>query len=83
MNNSSDNIPYPQYEVHDPGPPRQQLRKQATPREATAVSNKIQEIKRSKKSLAANVLGVDNPQQTKLQGLNRTTTTVVDTTVKK
>ena len=62
----------------------QQPHKQVALREAITVNNnKTKESKRSKKSLAASVLGVDNPQQTKLQGLNRTTTTVADTTVKK
>ena len=62
----------------------QQPHKQVALREAITVNNNTtEETKRRKKSLAANILGVDNLQQTKLQGLNRTTTTVADTTVKK
>ena len=46
-------------------------------------NNKTEETKRSKKSLAANVLGEDNPLQTKFQGFNRTATTTAATTMKK
>ena len=51
----------------DPGLSRQQHHKQVALREAITVNNNTtEETKRSKKSLAANILGVDYPQQTKL-----------------
>ena len=69
----------------DSGLSRQQHHKQVALREAITVNNnnKTKETKRSKKLLAANVLGVDNPQLIKLQGTNKTATTAADTTMKK
>jgi len=85
LNNSSDKTPCPQYAVHHPGRRHQQLRKQVAPRAATVVNSNIKETKKSKRSLAANVLGVDNPQPIKLQEINRTMAriVVVDITMRK
>ena len=77
LNNSSDKTPCPQYAVHHPGLRHQQLRKQAAPQVATVVNSNIKEIKKCKRSLAASVLGVDNPQPSKLQEINRTTARIV------
>jgi hypothetical protein len=60
-----------------------QLHKQVALQEAVIVNNKTKESKRSKKWLAASVLGVDNPQLIKLQETNKTATTATDTTMRK
>ena len=82
-NNSSDKTLCPHSMVLNPGLLHQQPRKKVTLREAITVNNnKTRESKMSKKLLAASVLGVDNPQLTKLQGFNRTVTTCTGTTMK-
>ena len=69
------------------GPPQQLYLMQAVPPEAITVNNswnnKIKETKRIRKSQASIVPGVANHQQTKLLGLNQTTTTIAAKTSKK
>ena len=62
----------------DPGPLQRLYIKQAAFREAIIVNHcsKIKETKRTRKSQSITIPGVDNPQKTKLQDLNRTATTV-------
>ena len=59
------------------GPLQQSYLKQVVPPGATTVNSKTKETKRIKKLQAIIVPGVANHQQTKLLGLNRTTTTTI------
>ena len=69
------------------GPLQQSYLNQVVPPDGIIVNNswssKTKETKRIRKSQAIITLGVANNQQTKLLGLNRTTTTTAVKTLKK